>query len=90
MKDARLTIRIPRALLEEAKRYAAEHHTSLTRLVCAHLRQLVDKRDALADAPIVRRLSGVLSQAVAVEDYKNYLAEKHGCSAQGVSESGEN
>jgi len=33
---------------------------------------------ALENAPIVRRLSGTLSQDVSVEDYKQHLAEKYG------------
>jgi hypothetical protein len=32
----------------------------------------------LADAPIVQRLSGTLSQDVSVEDYREYLERKHG------------
>jgi hypothetical protein len=76
MKDARLTIRVPHSLLEEAKQYARENRTSLTRLVTEYLRQLAGKRDPLADAPIVRRLSGTFSPAVSVEDYRKHLEEK--------------
>ena len=77
MKDARLTIRVPRTLLEDAKQYAMENKTSLTRLVSEYLRRLADARDPLADAPIVRRLSGALSPDVSVEDYKEYLVGKY-------------
>ncbi len=31
----------------------------------------------LADAPTVRRLSGILSQDASVEDYHKYLEEKY-------------
>jgi hypothetical protein len=77
MKDARLTIRVPRNLLEEAQQYARENRTSLTRLVTEYLRQLGARRDALADAPTVRRLSGALSQRISVEDYRRHLEEKY-------------
>jgi hypothetical protein len=77
MKDSRLTIRVPRSLLEEARQYADENRTTLTRLVSEYLRQLAGRRDPLVDAPTVRRLSGTLSQAISVEDYKMYLEEKY-------------
>lgn len=60
MEKIKLTIRLPRELLDDAKRYAREHNTTLTRLVSAFLRQLGDEDDLLANAPIVRRLSGIL------------------------------
>ena len=81
MKDGRLTIRVPHSVLEEAKQYARENRTSLTRLISEYLRQLAARRDPLADAPIVRRLSGTLSQAVSIEEYKEHLEEKYGRSA---------
>jgi hypothetical protein len=78
MEQAKLTIRLPRDLLQVAKRYAKEHNTTLTRLVSEYLRQLSTQDDPLADAPIVRRLSGTLSQDASVEDYGQYREEKHG------------
>jgi hypothetical protein len=76
MEQTKLTVRVPRDLLEGAKRYAKMHNTSLTRLVSAYLQQLSLQDDPLADAPIVRRLSGILSQDVSVDDYHAYLDEK--------------
>jgi hypothetical protein len=78
MKDSRLTIRVSRNLLEEAREYARENQTTLTRLVSEYLRQLAARRDPLADAPTVRRLSGSLSQAVSTEDYRKHLEDKYG------------
>jgi hypothetical protein len=77
MNDTRLTVRVPRHLLEEARAYAEENHTTLSRLVAAYLRQIAGRRDALADAPTVHRLSGSLSPAVSIPDYKKYLDEKY-------------
>lgn len=82
MKDSRLTIRVPRNLLEEAREYARENRTTLTRLVSEYLRQLAARRDPLADAPTVRRLSGALSQNVSLEDYKKHLEAKYGRGSQ--------
>ena len=83
MERTKLTVRVPREVLEGAKRYARDNRTTLTRLVSEYLRQLTDPSDPLADAPIVRRLSGTLSQDVSVEDYWEYLERKYGTEAQG-------
>ena len=78
MEKTKLTIRLTRDLLEGAKRYAREHNTSLTRLVSGYLRQLSNQDDVLADAPTVRRLSGILPQDALVQEYPEYLEHKHG------------
>ena len=78
MEKTKLTIRVPRQVLERAKQYASDNQTNLTRLVTEYLRQLTDESDPLADAPIVRRLSGSLSSDVSIEDYNRYREEKYG------------
>jgi hypothetical protein len=78
MERTKLTVRVPRDLLEGAKRYASEHETTLTRLVSEFLRQLSIQDDPLADAPVVQRLSGTLSPDAAIEDYHKHLEEKYG------------
>jgi hypothetical protein len=78
MDKTKMTVRVPRDLLEGAKRYASEHDTTLTRLVSEFLRQLSSQDDSLADAPVVRRLSGTLSPDASIEDYREYLEQKYG------------
>ena len=78
MQQTKLTIRIQKELLDGAKRYARAHNTTLTRLVSAYLRQLSAQEGLLPDAPIVRRLSGVLPPDASVQEYRDYLEEKHG------------
>ena len=78
MEKTKLTVRVPRDLLEGAKRYASENDTTLTRLVSEFFRQLSAKDDPLADAPVVRRLSGILSPDASISDYHEYLEKKHG------------
>ena len=78
MESTKLTVRVPRNVLEEAKRYARENQTTLTRLISEYLRQLNPENDPLANAPIVQRLSGTLSQNVSVEDYRQHLESKYG------------
>jgi hypothetical protein len=77
MEKAKLTIHIPRDLLQGAERYASENDTTLTQLISEYLRQLVAQSDPLADAPIVQRLPGTLSQDVSLQDYGEYLEKKH-------------
>jgi len=78
MAEDKLNIRVPKHLLERARRYAAEHNTTLARLVCEYLWRLTGQAGPMADAPTVEQLSGVLSPDASTEDYKAYLEEKHG------------
>lgn len=78
MEKTKLTIRVPRDLLEGAKQYAHENNTTLTRLVSEYLRRLSTHDDFLADAPTVQRLSGILPHDVSVEDYRKHLESKYG------------
>jgi anion-transporting ArsA/GET3 family ATPase len=78
MQETKLTIRLPRKLLENAKRYARQQNTTLTNLISEYLVQIPAPLTALENAPIVRRISGTLSQDVSVENYKQHLAEKYG------------
>lgn len=81
MEQTKLTVRLPRDLVEGAKRYAEDHDTTLTRLVSEYFRRLGTESGALKDAPIVRRLSGILAQEATIGDYHQYLEEKYGSQA---------
>ncbi|HTX90268.1 MAG TPA: DUF6364 family protein [Anaerolineales bacterium] len=65
MRKTKLTVRILRELLENVKRYATEHNTTLTSLIEAYLRR-IPAGQSMANAPIVRRLSGSLTPDVTV------------------------
>ena len=77
MQETKLTIRVPRDLLENIKRYAAQNNTTLTNLIEAYLRR-IPAQPPLENAPIVRRLSGTLSSNVTIQDYKKHIEEKYG------------
>jgi len=77
MEETKLTVRVPRELLENIKRYATQNNTTLTNLIQAFLRA-IPAQVPLDNAPIVRRLSGTMSQAVSIQDYKKHLGEKYG------------
>jgi hypothetical protein len=76
--DTKLTVRVPRRLLENVKRYAKQNDTTLTELISAYLQQIPQEGSGLKDAPIVRRLSGSISPNVSIENYKKHLDEKYG------------
>ena len=78
MEQTKMTVRLPRDLVEGAKRYAEDHDTTLTRLVSEYFRTLGAENAPLSNAPIVRRLSGILAQEAPVEDYHRYLEDKYG------------
>lgn len=77
--DIKLTVRVPRNLLENAKRYARAHNTTLTELISTYLQHIPAELEPLEQAPLVRQLTGLLSTDVSVEDYKKHLEEKYGC-----------
>jgi hypothetical protein len=77
MDQTKLTVRVPRDLLENVKRYAAQNNTTLTNLIEAYLRR-IPHQEPLDDAPIVRRLSGILPEKVTIQDYHEHLEEKYG------------
>ena len=53
MQETKLTVRVPRDLLENIKRYAAQNNTTLTDLIEAYLRH-IPAQEPLDSAPIVR------------------------------------
>lgn len=76
MQETKLTVRVPRELLENVKRYAAENNTTLTDLIEAYLLR-IPAGQSMENAPIVRRLSGTLTQDVMIQDYKKHLEDKY-------------
>jgi len=77
MQETKLTVRVPRDLLENIKRYAAQNNTTLTALIEAYLLR-IPAQGSLENAPIVRRLSGTLPPGITVLEYKDHLEEKYG------------
>jgi hypothetical protein len=77
MEETKLTVRVPRILLEKAKRFAAQNNTTLTSLIGSYL-QRIPNQSNLESAPIVQRLSGILPPELSIEDYHRHLEEKYG------------
>ena len=83
MQITKLTVRVPRELLENVKRYATEHNSTLTGLIEAYLRRTLYLKgipygQSLENAPIVRRLSGTLTPNLSIQNYKKHLEAKYG------------
>jgi hypothetical protein len=76
--DTKLTIRVPRHLLVNASRYARAHQTTLNELINVYLQSLPSDTEILQHAPIVWRLTGLLSNGVSTSDYKKHLEDKYG------------
>jgi hypothetical protein len=78
MEKTKLTIRVPKDLLENAKRYAQQNDTTLTRLISSYLQRLSTQDDLLGQSPVVKRLTGILSQEITEGGYYDYLGKKYG------------
>jgi hypothetical protein len=77
MERTQLTVRVPKDWLEGAREYARQHNTTVSKLVRLYLRHLSIQTGPLKDAPITQRLSGILTQDVSAEDYREYLESKY-------------
>jgi len=51
--DTKLTVRVPRHLIENAKRYANANHTTLTELISSYLKRIPTESESLNHAPRV-------------------------------------
>lgn len=76
-EKTKLTVRIDRAALERAKRYAADHNTSLSKLISDFLGML-DAERRPTRTPILTKLTGILPAEASVDEHRAYLAKKYG------------
>jgi len=74
----KLTLRLNKQLIEQAKQYAAKHDLSVSELVETYFLNLKEV-DATEHTPLVQQLTGILPDSADVEQiYGEYLAEKYG------------
>jgi hypothetical protein len=74
----KLTLRLNQRLIDQAKKYAAQHHISVSELVETYFLHLAHEQEP-AHTPLVQRLTGVLPADVDVRQaYEAYLMEKYG------------
>jgi hypothetical protein len=77
MERTKLTVRVDRRWVDQAKRYAARRGTSLSKLISDYLETLSDAPARDGDAPVLRRLTGILPSDTDVDAYYRHLEEKH-------------
>lgn len=83
--DAKLTLKLNKSVIEKAKRYALSHQKSLSRMIEAYLKSLVekDKEDsegAIEISPFVKSMqTGVKLPADfdCKKAYEEYLTDKY-------------
>lgn len=76
--DTKLTVRVPKHLLANAKRYAQVNKTTLTALITVYQQQIPYESDVLDRAPLVRQMTGLLSPETSIDDYMQHLEDKYG------------
>lgn len=75
-ETTKLTIRLPRAHVEQAKAYARQHGLTVTELVDRHLRTL--GRSGSPDAPAIAEITGLIPAEIdARAEYRAHLVKKH-------------
>lgn len=79
--DTKLTLKLDKEVIERAKRYAAEHQISLSRVVEQYLDYLTAQNAPQGDVtPLVQSLSGIIQLDADYDhraDYANYLEKKY-------------
>lgn len=77
--QTKLTLRIDKELIEQAKAFSQQTGKSLSKIVSDYLTALVKKeQDEEELTPLVKSLYGIAEGAdVDIEDYHKYLEEKY-------------
>lgn len=78
--DSKLTLKLDSSVIEQAKLYAKNKNTSLSKLIESYLGLLIEPKESNEVTPLVKSLSGVLDLPKNYdykEDYKKHLANKY-------------
>jgi len=78
MEKTKLTLRIERPVIEQAKQYAGQHNTTLSKLVSEFLHTLNVQSGSHTRTPILEELTSILPADVSQDDYHAYLEAKYG------------
>ena len=77
----KLTLKLKKKVIEQAKQYASDHDTSLSRLVENYLSAITTETNPENDiSPLVKSLSGVIELPVVADhkgEYNHHLIEKY-------------
>lgn len=78
--DTKLTLKLDNSVIEQAKAYAKNKNTSLSKLVESYLGLLVDPQNIQEVTPLVKSLSGVIELPKNLDykkEYKKHLTNKY-------------
>jgi len=79
--ETKLTLRLNKRVIDEAKDYAHNHNISLSKMVESYLESITKQKAVATEiSPLVESLSGVIQLDENFnyrKDYSNYLAEKY-------------
>ena len=83
--DIKLTLKLDKAVIEKAKHYAALHKISLSRMIEAYLKSIVEEdpsgvEDKIGITPFIRSMSTGMNMAADIDHkklYGNHQEEKH-------------
>jgi len=79
--DTKLTLKLDNSIIEQAKSYAKDKNTSLSKLIESYLSKLVAPDDTYEITPLVKSLSGVIDVPKNFDpkkEYKKHLLDKYG------------
>ncbi len=78
--DTKLTLKLDHSIIEQAKNYAKDKNTSLSKLIESYLGKLVTPIDTHEVTPLVKSLSGVIDLPKSLDtrkEYKKHLLNKY-------------
>lgn len=77
--QTKLTLRLEKNLINQAKKYAASEGKSISKIVADYFSLLVQQNQTIDSElpPITRSLIGILSSSIDESDYHQYLEEKY-------------
>lgn len=78
--DAKLTLKLDSSVIEQAKHYAKEKNTSLSKLIESYLGLLIEPKNGEEITPLVKSLSGIIDLPKNFnykKDYKKHLLNKY-------------
>jgi len=79
--ETKLTIRLKKKVIDQAKEYAFNHKISLSKMVEVYLESITEQaKNDIEITPLVESLSGVIHLNDNLDlknEYANYLAEKY-------------
>jgi hypothetical protein len=79
--ETKLTLRLKKKVIDQAKKYANDHETSLSKLIENYLSAITNESKSMENiSPLVQSLSGVIQMSGnedTQENYHEHLNEKY-------------